>query len=221
VSYIMVLDQSPKAIAEATADVHLRPTITTIAKILSTGVRRAAPTEVKEYTNGHGVRRYIAFDQIILPPLRDDRFTPWVEWVLKEYNRAWWLVTLSWFLDKELISRFGEGIPPSDHLKVQEWVKAGITRAFTKNNIKDWDFPVVLPNQSLVVKGIAIDTYREYYKTLPTKARMKWTGRGKPLWMTGIPVVSEKEKCGVCTSDVPDARMCPVEGCPRRSAYNL
>ena len=229
-TYLSVLSNSPKDVAEATADIHLNNSIVMCAKLLSTAIQVQAPEKLLKNKMAGGVVREYLFDDALtlLPPIKAPQFTPWIDWIRKEYQHAWWLVTLAWFLDKELTERFDGNAPkhPMD-VKIQAWVKWGVTKLFPKSPKKDlleWEFPVVLPSYTGFLQYTdPVKIYREYYSQLLKKGlRMKWTKRGIPTWLT-MPSTSLvcAKVCSECGAVGADARICTVESCPGKKMYNL
>lgn len=216
--------------AAATADIHINQTITTIVKLLSTAAITIAPDRVQKQVAEHGVRQFVlkgyADEKLImLPPLKHPMYDPWVNWIMAEYNHAWWLVTLAWFLAKEQGNRFGDGQARNPmYLQLQEWVKGGVTKVFPKKEKTgqtDWDFPVVVPHISpLKTQGLdPLVAYRLHYKELlASGTKMKWTGKPMPEWLGPI---ADPKWCMICQKNDPDARICGESRCPTKKNYNI
>ncbi len=218
--FLTVLDTVPSANAAAMADVHLNPNILACAKVVSTAIQRALPAEVSVLMQGK-MRIFMVCDVKVLPPLVDKALDPWVDWALKDETRLNWLHTAAWFLDRERTLRF-EGLPQHPvFTQLNSWFRYGLLqKAVPKNGLNDWDFPVVLSKPPIGQVAKLFDSvaiYRHAYKTMTSQARMKWTGKPKPVWMEASIV---KEACGLCGQDA-DGRICGVDSCPRRAAYNL
>lgn len=215
---LVVLDKSPSFLAANIADVHLNSTIVSIAKIISTAAIRTKPDAVVRMVNMKGVKQYICMEQKLLGPTKDKDLMQWVEWCSMEYNRVWWLVTISWMCSKELRSRFGSDDHPMHH-RIQDWVSNGVTRLFPKNGIKMWSFPLVLPEKPAMLgmqEADCIMQYRDFYKTLQSKDRMRWTAREKPWWISGDKQPSIKIlPCTTCGSDA-GFEFCSNLDCPRK-----
>jgi hypothetical protein len=222
-TFLPVLHQSPKDSAAFTADVHLNNGIVFCAKLLSSAAAQMAPEQTKLLVGAGGVRHYRLGNEIILlPPIKDPKAKPWIDWVCGDYDRVWWVITLAWFLDKELATRFGDGMPQHPlQLRANNWVKQGLTKVFPKTGVKKpRDFPVVLPpTTAVLVADNPIDAYRSHYKELMRSgaARLKWTGRDMPTWLSANVQAKECHTCG----STADPRMCPLNGCPLKGNYNI
>lgn len=228
--YFPVLDRSPKVSASYYADVHISPVITLCAQLFSTAVQQIAPDRLIIQKNVDGFRKvfFKAFDGAelhLLPPIRNPQFQPWIDWIKQEYQRAWWIITTAWMLDKELVRRFPGVKANVDQIRLNLWTQGGATRVFQKSGITVDNFPLVLPENVKTADhlvGDTIDTYRHFYASLQQQHRMKWTNTPKPEFLGGPKVTSlvtsEGVYCGICspTSKVgkPSSAGCGNEGCP-------
>lgn len=217
--YLHVLDKSPFESAKAHADVHLGPTITACAKLFSTAVIEAAGDKIEIVRNASGIKEFRLGDISFLPPIRNEQFRPWIDWVKADYNRAWWLVTFSWMLQKEREFRFGSRVPDhSDHVRLNLWAQQGATSILGKTHKSVHDVPLVLPPDAQIADNPdAIIEYRFYYMKLQQRTKMRWSGaRPKPEWMGGPKASSAPKVCEKCGSD---AGACAEADCPLKFPF--
>lgn len=172
------------------ADVHLKPSVILIAKILSDSAHILFPGEIgRAECPTTKTPIYIFKSTEIMPPCK--KVSIWSKWAASNYINGWWLVDFAFQLNKEYRFRFGEDVP--EYLTyIQPWMVAGMMQSFPRPErpaAKALDeFPLVLPHVDVlkipqVEKMDIIDIYRNFYAAQKGKVRMKWTGRTMPHFM--------------------------------------
>ncbi len=236
--YLPVLDQSPKNSAEYTADVHLNNMIVFCASLLNNAIHVLHSDKIVEGKDLNGVRFYAleGIPALSIPTPINSVMFEWVKWVKESKTRIWWIITLAFFLNKERMARYPDLPNHESYIRIAQLQKAGVTKYFDEGGPKAENFPFALPHE-LFPKFVypaghsTIDAYRESYRLLVGKQRMKWKSpRAAPSFMGGtykalaesqqlmLPVV--KLACDLCGSDA-DPRMCDITTCPGKKAYNL
>lgn len=228
-TFLAILDKSPQSVAEATADIFLNHSITLCAQLISSACFQYCPEKIVKVIGSSGVRQFVLDDRIpLLPPLRSAKVAEWVKWTPK-WNHSHWLITLAWFLNKERQTRFNiEEQHPYQKL-ISSWQRFDLPHLFPKasRQEKQWDFPIVLPTGTMIVSDDPIQAYRNMYREMKKKGvKLKWSNRQPPLWLDLplYPVPSPailKAACPDCGAIGADPRICPIETCSGKKAYNL
>jgi hypothetical protein len=178
VKSLFVLHDQPRLGAQLLADIHLRPTLTAACKIMHTALFMSAPSEeVAVEKSVDNVKEFKYKGLLLMPPYPGKN--PWVNWAASNYHHFWWLIETAWWVDKELTHRFHLDQSPL-YLKMNKIVEEGCSRHFPKPNMKaigNWPTPGL-------IQGDEVATYRNAYKKLKEKVRMKWTNREVPQFMS-------------------------------------
>lgn len=231
--YLHVLDRSPHESAKYLADLHLGPSITTYAKLFSTAVIETSKdielVRIKNLDvagNVIGVRiEYRLGKHVLMPPVNDPGFRPWIDWIKAEYQRAWWVVATCWGLDTERRHRFGETLNHhSDHARMNLWAQGQVCDVFPRKGLPiASSLPIVIPGKDLSDVD-PIEAYRSNYACLGGK--MRWTKRSKPEWLGG-PVTKKSSVqssgpavCSTCGSDA-GGELCGLTNCPLQEGQLL
>lgn len=189
---IYPLDTLAQPAARAHADIHLRPSIVAISKILSDAIFfKLGKENVPQKTNNTtGEIEYWSKDCRLYPP--PGKYSVWSKWAAMNQYNAWWLVDFAYQLNDEYKKRFEDSDTPA-YFKIQSLVLRQnlgfFPRPLDREGPKMTDeFPVVLPLEAVMkmgdlVKMSVVDIYRSYYATQKGKVRMKWTKRDIPSFM--------------------------------------
>jgi hypothetical protein len=175
---------------------------------MHTALFRSAPIEEVSFDrNADKVMEFKYKGMLLMPPYPGKNH--WVDWAASNYHHFWWLIETAWWMDKELQHRFC--LDPSPlYLKMNKIIEEGCSRHFPKPDMKSigkWPTPGL-------IQGDEVATYRNTYKELRGKIRMKWTNREIPAFM--VDKVEEPKKpiglCPECGARPPTTGICDT-GC--------
>ena len=198
------------------ADIHLRPTLWTACKIVSSAIAHAHPELVTKDTSMDGAPQFKYNGFVIMPPY--PKTNSWVEWVAKDYHHAWWMIEQAWWADKEMTHRFGTD-QTLEYLRLSKLVEDGVTRLFPKPELKKvGNFP--RPTGCIVTTDDVI-AHRFHYRALKQKHRMKWTAREEPMFMLTQDEMAKRSQpeqstmlCDECGAPKPATAGCGIHACP-------
>lgn len=172
------------------ADVHLRPTIITLTKILSDTIHYVVGKEnIAVKTTKEGEIQFWHKGCQLLPP--SGYPNAWSVWGGKNWYHFWWLVDYAYQVAAEYKWRFQlpEDTMGEDYSHINKWIVSGIQNIIHRPaKMELAEFPLVLPYKELVKLGdttkiSVVDVYRAYYAAQKGKVRMRWTRRTMPKFI--------------------------------------